>query len=147
MNIANLQKEVEKNLESQIKRVFRDAIDNDGDFDIFADYETHMLINDLVEKIGLEVCGMYVRPSEFIIDFEFKEKYSSITNFPLRECHISLQNDGNYYLTIDNQVLQSDWWLNMTDSFHNFQKMNDTVANQVLNDMNKVIEFNYLSLK
>ena len=53
MNIANLQKEVEKNLESQIKRVFRDAIDNDGDFNIFADYETHMLINDLVEKIGL----------------------------------------------------------------------------------------------
>ncbi|MBU3670319.1 MAG: hypothetical protein FGM17_06330 [Polynucleobacter sp.] len=146
MNYADLQKEVEKNLEQQIKRVFSDAIDNDGDFDIEADYDTHTRINDVVEKIGLEVCGMHIRQSEFIVEFEFGEKFLSIPNFPLRECHISLQNDGNYYLTLYVDSLSSSWWFGMTDVMHNFKEVNSETATQILNDMNKVIEFNYLSI-
>lgn len=145
-DIAVLQKEVEKNLEQQIKRVFRDAIDNDGDFDIEADYDTHTRINDVVEKIGLEVSGMHIRQTEFIVEFEFGEKYLSIPNFPLRECHISLQNDGNYYFTLDESSLSSSWFFGMTDIMHNFIKLKDETVMQVLNDMNKVIEFNYLSI-
>ena len=144
--ITELQKEVEKNLEQQIKRVFRDAIDNDGEFDIEADYDTHTRINDVVEKIGLEVCGMHVRQTEFIVEFEFGEKYLRILNFPLRYCHISLQNDGNYYLTLDNSSLSGSWWFGMTDIMHNFVNLKDETVMQVLNDMNKVIEFNYLSI-
>jgi hypothetical protein len=144
--IAVLQKEVERSLEQQIKRVFRDAIDNDGDFDIQADYDTHTRINDLVEKIGLEVCGMHVRQTEFIIEFEFGKKYLSIPNFLLRECHICLKNDGNYYLTLSESDLSSSWWFGMTDIMHNFKKLEDDTVIQILNDMNKIIEFNYLSI-
>ena len=144
--IAVSQKEVERSLEQQIKRVFRDAIDNDGDFDIQADYDTHTRINDLVGKIGLEVCGMHIRQSEFIVEFEFGEKFLCIPNFPLRECYIRLQNDGNYYFTLDIDSLSSSWWLGMTDTIHNFKDLNNETVIQILNDMNKVIEFNYLSI-
>lgn len=144
--IAVLQKEVAKNLENQIKRVFKDAIDSNGEFDIEADYDTHTRINDLVEKIGLEVCGMHIRQTEFIVEFEFSEKYLIIPNFPLRECRICLQNDGNYYLTLDVDSLNSSWWFAMTDVMHNFRDANDETVMQILNDMNKVIEFNYLSI-
>lgn len=144
--ITALHKEVAQNLEGQIKRMFRDAIENEGNFNIEADYDTHSRINDLVEKIGLEVCGMHVRQTEFIIEFEFGEKYLRIPNFPLRECHICLQNDGNYYLTLDADSLSSSWWFGMTDVKRNFIDLNDEVSMQILNDMNKVIEFNYLSI-
>jgi hypothetical protein len=144
--IAELRKEVETNLEKQIKRMFRDAIDNDGDIDIEADYGTHRRINELVEKIGLEVCGMHVRQTEFIIEFEFGEKYLTIPNFPLRECRICLQNDGNYYLELNIDSLSSSWWFGMTDITHNFKDLNDETVMQILNDMIKVIEFNYLSI-
>ena len=144
--ISVLQKEVGKNLEQQIKRVFRDAIDNDGNFDIGADYDTHTRINDLVEKIGLEVCGMHVRQTEFIIEFEFGKKYLTIPNFPLCECRIALQNDGEYYLALDGDSFSSSWWFAMTDVVHNFNNLNDETVIQILNDMNKVIEFNYLSI-
>ena len=146
IDIAVLQKDVEKNLERQIKRVFRDAIDNDGDFDIEADYDTHTRINDLVEKIGLEVCGMHIRQTQFNIEFEFGKQYSAIPNFPLRECHICFENDGNYYLTLNLDSLSSNWWFGMTDIMHNFKNLSDATVEQILNDMNKVIEFNYLIL-
>ena len=145
-NIAVLQKEVERNLEQQIKRMFGDAIANDGAFAIEADYHTHTRINELVEKIGLEVCGMHIRQTEFIIEFEFGEKYLTIPNFPLCECRVSLQNDGDYYLALDDDSLSSSWWFGMTDIMHNFNNLSDVVAEQILNDMNKVIEFNYLSI-
>jgi hypothetical protein len=144
--IAVLQNEVQNNLEQQIKRVLRDDIDNNGDFDIEADYVTHKHINDLVKKIDLEVCGMHIRQSEFIIEFEFGEKYQAISNFPLNECRIRLQNDGNYYLTLDADTLSSSWYLGMTDVVHNFSDLDDATIRQILNDMNKVIEFNYLSI-
>jgi len=144
--IALLQKEVEQNLEKQIKRVFGDAIEKDGALAIEADYYTHTRINEIVEKIGLEVCGMHVRQSEFIIEFEFVENYSTIPNFPLCECRISLQNDGEYYLALDSDSLSSSWWFGMTDIMHNFNDLNDETAMQILSDMNKVIEFNYLSI-
>lgn len=147
MNITDLKKDVENNLESQIKRVFRDAIDNDGDFEIEADYYTHSRIDELVEKIGLEVCGMRIRSSEFTIEFEFGERYLRIPNFPLRECRIALVNDGNYYLTIDSRCLDSSWWLAITNDLYNFKDVSTETATQILNDMNKVIEFNYLTLK
>jgi hypothetical protein len=144
--IASLQKEVEINLEKQIKRVFRDAIENNGAFAIEADYHSHTSINELVEKIGLEVCGMHIRQTEFIIEFEFGEKYLTIPNFPLRECRICLQNDGEYYLALDSDSLSSSWWFAMTDIMHNFNNLSDVIAEQILNDMNKVIEFNYLTI-
>jgi hypothetical protein len=147
MNSHDLQKEVEKNLESQIKRVFRDAIDKDGDFDIEADYNTHSRINDLVEKIGLEVSGMRIRQSEFTIEFEFGERYLRIPNFPLRECRMELENDGNYYLTLNAESLSDSWWLSITSDLYNFKDVSNEILIQVLNDMNKIIEFNYLSLK
>lgn len=147
MNSYDLQKEVEKNLEHQIKRVFRDAIDEDGDFDIEADNNTHSRINDLVEKIGLEVSGMRIRQSEFTIEFEFGERYLRIPNFPLRECRIDLKNDGNYYLTLDTESLSDSWWLAITNNLYNFKDVSNETVIQVLKDMNKVIEFNYLSLK
>ena len=146
MSNANLQMEVEKNLEQQIKRVFGDAIENDGAIAIEADYHTHTRINEIVGKIGLEVCGMHIRQTEFIIEFEFGEKYLTIPNFPLRECRICLQNDGEYYLALDSDSLSSGWWFAMTDIMHNFNNLSDVIAEQILNDMNKVIEFNYLTI-
>jgi hypothetical protein len=53
---------------------------------------------------------MHVRQTEFIIEFEFGKKYLSIPNFLLRECHICLKNDGNYYLTLSESDLSSSWW-------------------------------------
>ena len=144
--IAKLQMEVGANLEIQIKRMFRSVIDNDGDFEIEANYDTHTRINDLVGKIGLEVCGMHIRQTEFTIEFEFGERYRTIPNFPLCECRIALQNDGEYYLALDGDSFTSSWWFAMTDVVHNFNNLNDETVIQILNDMNKVIEFNYLSI-
>ncbi len=144
--IASMQKEVEINLEKQIKRVFRDAIESKGAFAIEANYSSHTSINELVEKIGLEVCGMHIRQTEFIIEFEFREEFLTISSFPLRECRIALQNDGEYYLAIDGDSFASSWWFAMTDIMHNFNNLSDVIAEQILNDMNKVIEFNYLKI-
>ena len=144
--ITSIQKEVEMNLEKQIKRVFRDFIESNGAFAIEADYSSHTSINELVEKIGLEVCGMHIRQTEFIIEFEFREEFLTISNFPLRECRIALQNDGEYYLALDGDSFSRSWWFAMTDIMHNFNNLSDVIAEQILNDMNKVIEFNYLKI-
>ena len=61
----------EKKLEVAIKSAFEKTIRQDGEFEISADDETHSRINDVVEGLHLEVYGMTVNPSEFIIKFEF----------------------------------------------------------------------------
>ena len=136
----------EKKLESVIKGAFEKAIDEAGEFEISADYETHTRINELVEGFDLTVYGMSVTPEEFTITFNFTGSYQLINcakkpNY----CRIRLENSGEYFFSISNDDLKKNWYCGITDVFFNLKSMTDEELLETLNEMNKVLLLKILS--
>jgi hypothetical protein len=139
-------RDFEKKLETAIKSVFEKAIQQDGEIEISADYDTHLRLNELVEGLDLEVYGMSVTPSEFTITFEFCGLFQNIiTEAKPDFCHIRLENDGNYYLTIGENDLKRDWYLGITNINYNTKIIPDEVILESLKEYSKTLLFKVLT--
>lgn len=132
----------EVNLQDLIKRCFeKELYDETDEFFIAADYDTDCRLNSLVNKIGLEVYGMRIAPSEFVITFEFIDAYEEIIyklNGP-KYCHISLKNDGNYEFNLTKSDLKSNFWLSITDHHFNRKTTDEKTFNEILKAMNDTL--------
>jgi hypothetical protein len=142
MEKEDLLKKFEINLENLIKRCFeKELYDEDNEFDIAADYDTDCRLNSLVNKIGLEVYGMRITPSEFVITFEFIDAYEELIyklNGP-KYCHISLKNDGNYEFCLTKSDLAPNFWLSITDHQFNRKTTDETKFNEISKAMNDTL--------
>jgi hypothetical protein len=138
MTNTDLQQKFESNLEALIKSCFRNELYDDSDeFYIAADYDTSCRLNDLVKNIGLEVYGMSITPSNFIITFEFVGDYQKL-HFSHRApqyCHINLDNDGNYDLVLTKDDLNKKFWIRITDIEFNRKELGDDKFNDALKAM------------
>jgi hypothetical protein len=138
--------EFERKLESLIKGAFGRVIENDSDFQIAADYDTHRRIDYVVEGLSLEVYGMSVTPSEFTIIFEFIGPYTTMgcRNSP-RYCRIAFENDGEYSLSISQDDLQTPWNLSITDAQFNIKSVPEDVMLETLKEMDRIMLMTLLS--
>lgn len=128
MSVKDELLDFEKKLETAIKSVFEKSIQQSGKFEISADFDTHSRLNELVEGLDLEVYGMSVTPSEFIITFEFGGLFQQLDTQEKPEyCRIRIENDGNYSLTIGNNELKRSWYLGITDVNFNTNTIADDV--------------------
>jgi hypothetical protein len=136
----------ERKLESIIKGAFGRVIEDDSDFEIAADYDTHRRIDDVVEGLGLEVYGMSVTPSEFTIIFEFVGPYATMEcQHPPRYCRIAFENDGEYSLSISQDDLQAPWDLSITDTNFNIKSVPEEVMLETLKEMGRIMLLTVLS--
>jgi hypothetical protein len=136
----------EKKLETAIKSAFRKVIEEDVDFDISADYDTHRRLDKIVKGLDLEVYGMKISPSEFTITFEFSGAFQMLNINPKpRYFSISLQNDGDYDLTISVDDLERDWYPNITDFNFNVNSTNEEAMANSLKLLNHQLVFKILS--
>lgn len=135
-----------RKLESVIKNAFEKIIQIDGEFEVAADYKTHLLIDEIFEKLGLAVYGMAITPSEFTITFEFTGPYLTIncSHMPMY-CHIKLQNDGEYTIMMTEDILKDDWNLEITDHFFNAKALSEEAMLAALKDLNHILMLTVLS--
>jgi len=130
----------EKELETAIKSSFRKAFQQDAEFEIAADYDTHSRVNDVVAELDLEIYGMSVTPSEFTITFEFCGSFEEIdSKSKPRYCRVSLENDGNYYLTLTEDDLKVSWYLRITDVNFNLKTVPEDVMEDCLTQYNHTL--------
>jgi hypothetical protein len=146
MSVTDELRGFEKKLEVAIKSAFEKALHQDDEFEISADYDTHSRINDVVRPLDLEVYGMSVTPSEFTVSFEFTGSFQKIDakakpNF----CRISLENDGNYYLTLTEDDLKRGWYVGITDLEFNLKTVPDDVLLDCLTQLNHNLLIRVLS--
>ena len=149
MNTEYVISSFEKKLESQIKGAFETSLkrDDEDEFDISIDYETHIKLERIVKGLGLGVYGMAVTPSQLTITFEFEDLYNSIqvTHKP-RYCSIHLDNDGNYEVTINSTTLANNWRTSITDLFNfNTKKISADEINEVISQMEQILIVKVLS--
>lgn len=136
MPITDELHDFEKKLETAIKSSFEKVFRKDAEFEISADYDTHSRINNVVAGLDLEVYGMSVTPSEFTITFEFCGAFEAINSKSKpRYCRLSLQNDGNYYLTLTEDDLKLSWYLCITDINFNSMTVPEEVMLECLNEL------------
>ena len=146
MSVTSELREFEKNLEVAIKSAFEKALNQDAEFEVTADYDTHSRINDLVSPLDLEVYGMSVTPSEFTVSFEFTGSYRKIdAKAKPKYCRISLENDGNYYLTLTQDDLKRSWYLGITDLEFNLKTVPEDVLSDCLTQLNHNLLIRILS--
>lgn len=139
-------KEFEGKLENSIKSAFGKIIDDEEDFEISADQETHTRINRIVKKLDLRVHGMAITPSNFIITFEFSGSYRQIDSKEQpRYCKIYLRNDGRYDLTLDKDYLKEAWYLSITDAHFNLKTVPEEVMMDCLRQLNNTLLLKVLS--
>ena len=134
-------------LETAIKGVFESALKDEDEFEISADYETHIRLERLVKGLGLSVFGMSITPSQFSITFEFEQLFRAVlaTHKP-RFCYIHFDSDGNYDLTITKETLESNWYTTISDPiFFNLNKISSEEIDKVINQMEQVLLANVLS--
>jgi hypothetical protein len=145
----SVQKEIdsfEKKLESVIKNAFGKFIRDDDDFEISADYDTHIRIEDVVKGLGLAVYGMSVAPSEFTITFEFTGPYEQIESTKKPQfCRISLDNDGDYFLILGEDDLKKSWHCGITDLNFNTKIISEEDVFGAMKEMNEVLLMSVLS--
>ena len=128
MSITDELRDFEKKLETAIKSAFEKELHKDDELDISADYDTHSKLNDVVEKLDLEVYGMSVTPSEFTVTFEFCGAFKKINiKSKPNYCRIRFENDGNYYLTLTEEDLKRNWYLGITDTNFNLKNVQEDV--------------------
>lgn len=141
MSASDKLHEFEKKLEVAIKSAFEKVIREDDEFEISADYDTHLRINDVVEGLDLEVYGMSVTPSEFTVAFEFCGSFQKVNSKAKpSHCQIRFENDGNYYLTLTEDDLKRKWYLGITDVNFNLKD----VPEEVMLDCLTQLEHNLL---
>ena len=136
-------------LESQIKSALRGVVESDSDFEIAADYNTHLIIDGALKFLGLSVHGMHVSIDEFAIFFEFGDYYRQIdSKIKPYQCRIVLQNDGNYSFPLLDSHFACDWELSILDSsgtyFYSLIKSGALNEDDV-EEMNKVLFLKILS--
>ena len=137
----------EKKLETAIKGVFESALKDEDEFEISADYETHIGLERLVKGLGLSVFGMSITPSQFSITFEFEQWFRAVpATHKHRFCYIHFDSDGNYELTITKETLESNWYTTISDPiFFNLNKISSEEIDKVINQMEQVLLVNVLS--
>ena len=146
MSLTDELRDFEKKLETAIKSSFEEVFRQDAEFEISADYDTHSRISDVVAGLDLEVYGMSVTPSEFTITFEFCGSFEGIdSKAKPRYCRISLENDGNYYLTLTEDDLKISWYLGITDVNFNLKTVPDDVMEDCLKQFNHTLLLKILS--
>jgi hypothetical protein len=146
MSATDELRDFESKLETAIKSAFEKAIHNEDEFEISADYDTHSRISDVVAGLDLEVYGMSVTPSEFTITFEFCGSFEGVdSKSKPRYCRISLENDGNYYLTLTKDDLKISWFLGITDVNFNLKTVPDDVMRDCLKQFNHTLLLKILS--
>ena len=142
MEMEDLIKTFELDLENLIKRCFsQELYDEDDEFYIAADYDTSCRLNDIVKKIGLEVYGMRITPSEFEITFEFigsYEEFHYTLNAP-KYCRISLKNDGNYDFNLTKSDLNNNFFLTITDNQFNKKNITEQKLNEIIKAMSDTL--------
>jgi hypothetical protein len=146
MNVDSTQA-LETKLESIIKSLFRDEIQDSGDLDIQADYETENALNEIVKKLGLSVYGMSITPSQFTITFEFdSDYYQSVTSskYP-RHLRIHLDNSGDYVVLMSENTTKEDWYCSITDPIFN-TKLPEEEISHIVHEYDKVLTSKLLAL-
>jgi hypothetical protein len=142
METEDFLKDFESSLEVLIKRCLaKELYDDNDEFLIAADFDTHCRLNSLVESIGIEVYGMRITPSEFTITFQFTGDYEECIyklNGP-KYCHINLKNDGEYEFNLTKSDLSLNFWLSITDIQFNIKNVNEQKFNEVLKNMKETL--------
>ena len=146
MSVTDELRDFEKKLEIAIKSAFEKEFHIDDEFEISADYDTHSRLNDVVKKLDLEVYGMSVTPSEFIVTFEFcgafrKIKINSKPNY----CQIIFENYGNYHITLEEKHLKRNWYLGITDINFNLKTVPEDVILDCLKKFSHILLIKILS--
>ena len=111
----------EAKLESVLKGIFKEEIEQNGAIEIAADFHTHAALDEIVGGLGLSVYGMSITPSQFTITLEFDDAYLSLAaNTPKpRYLKIDFENSGDYQITIDQATINENWYCGITDQFFN----------------------------
>lgn len=139
---------LERLFENFIKRKFREfRTAEEEDFELSLDFDCSLRLNNLLEAIGLSVCGMHYRPSEISIDFELDNELTyDISNYIFREITIYIENDGNYEVSIDDRILGQDWrasFLNFETSL-SMKNKSPEIINKAISDIEKQLVFKSL---
>lgn len=136
----NAYEELKQYFETQIKNALLELVANEGgSFTLEVDYNTACNLNDVLQKHGFEVYGMAVRPTELEVTLELSNKYClQIPNLPIRYCNITLSNDGNYYVDIDESVADEKLWISFNTATNNFSKCSEEEVANFVDEIKKI---------
>ncbi len=137
--------ELRNYLQAQIEGELHSLVKQFGSFRLDATSRTDEILNAAIYKHGLEVYGMAVRPDELEITFELGRNYLEIPNLPIRYCRITLANDGNYYVYIDEDDLENGLFVSVEDGIFNFAKCSEDEKFGFVDEIKKVHQFYLLA--
>lgn len=137
---ASLKNELEVYFASTIKSRFKEHFSNSFEqhLVISADYETHRLIDELLEKDGFDVYGMNVNMDGFQLLLNFKFDYLQIEKFPFTRLSVDFSNDGNYNVYLGTDSFDDEWQIHIEDEFQRYRTTEKDEFESVLKEIKKV---------
>jgi hypothetical protein len=118
-----VKREIENYFANIIKSRFKKYVDENFEFDIRVDYLTHKQIEELLEDDGFGVYGMNANMDEFKLLLDFGVPYMQSNTLPFTRVNLTLKNDGNYSVYLDESSFDDDWDVDFEDDFHRYLKM------------------------
>ena len=118
-----VKKDVENYFANIIKSRFKKYVEENFEFDIRVDYLTHKQIEELLEDDGFGVYGMNANMDEFKLLLDFGVPYMQSNTLPFTRVNLTLKNDGNYSVYLDESSFDDDWDVDFEDHFRRYLKM------------------------
>ena len=119
----DVKKDVENYFANIIKSRFKKYVEENFEFDIRVDYLTHKQIEELLEDDGFGVYGMNANMDEFKLLLDFGVPYMQSNTLPFTRVNLTLKNDGNYSVYLDESSFDDDWDVDFEDHFRRYLKM------------------------
>jgi hypothetical protein len=132
---AALKKDLEIYFSKIIKGCFKDYFEQNYVFEFSADFQSHRLISELLEKHGFEVYGMNVNMDGFQLLLDFSYDYLSVDNFPFTRLAVDFKNDGNYSVYLGESSFDDDWSVHLEDEFNRFWTLSEPEFINTLNEI------------
>ena len=135
---ATLKNELESYFAKIIKDRFKQHVSENFELTISADYETHRLIENLLDKDGLDVFGMNVNMDGFQLLLDFKHEYQQIENFPFTRISVDLTNNGNYNVYLSEDSFEDDWTIFLEDEYQRFRNLSKEAFEKIIDETKQV---------
>jgi septum formation topological specificity factor MinE len=115
-------------LEDYFLTIIKDRFDNyisqNFQLVVTVDYETHLVIEDLLKNDGLDVYGMNANNTDFRLLLNFGSPYFDPVLLPFTRIEVILSSDGNYNAHLSSSNL-NQLQVELVDDYNRYVKMTE----------------------
>jgi len=132
---VELKKDVEVYFAKNIKKRFKEYVEENSELHFEPDILSHRLISDLLKSDGFDVYGMNANMDGFQLLLDFCHEYLTIDNFPFTRFAVDFNNDGNYSVYLGEDSFEDEWTVHLDDEYNRYRNLNEADLIDTLNEI------------